>query len=346
MSTMNLKVMIPFAVIGLALAVRTATAGKEPAPLAPVALPRSPFAATVAGAGLVEARSENVNVGAPVAGIVSAVLVGVGDQVAAGTPLFVLDQRAERAALEVREAELLAAERKLEHLRLCPRPESIAPLEARVREAEAHKEDLGVQLARWEELAKRSTVSEHEVSLKRYAALGAEKELERARAELAEAQAGTWEPELLVAAAAIEVAKAEVLRAEVALELLVVRAPVDARILRVNVRAGERIQPETGAVLLGDTGELHVRVSIDEADVPRFQPGAAGVASVKGLSGATFALRFVRTEPYIVPKRSLTGLSDERVDTRVLEVVYAIEGATPTQVYVGQQVDAFIESTR
>ncbi|MDR4472557.1 MAG: hypothetical protein MRJ92_07865 [Nitrospira sp.] len=53
-------------------------------------------------------------------------------------------------------------------------------------------------------------------------------------------------------------------------------------------------------------------------------------------------LTFVRIEPYIVPKKSLTGENTERVDTRVLQVIYRFErSAFP--VYTGQQVDVFID---
>ena len=48
----------------------------------------------------------------------------------------------------------------------------------------------------------------------------------------------------------------------------------------------------------------------------------------------------MRVEPYVVPKRSLTGESTERVDTRVLQVLYAIETAG-RRLYVGQQLDVF-----
>jgi len=54
-------------------------------------------------------------------------------------------------------------------------------------------------------------------------------------------------------------------------------------------------------------------------------------------------LRFVRVEPFVVPKKSLTGESTERVDTRVLQVIYAIEPGS-ANVYVGQQLDAFIQA--
>jgi HlyD family secretion protein len=66
------------------------------------------------------------------------------------------------------------------------------------------------------------------------------------------------------------------------------------------------------------------------------------VAYLKGSSRRTIPLAFVRIEPYIVPKKSLTGDNTERVDTRVLQIIYHF--APPAfPVYAGQQVDVFIE---
>lgn len=54
-------------------------------------------------------------------------------------------------------------------------------------------------------------------------------------------------------------------------------------------------------------------------------------------------LRFEYVEPYVIPKKSLTGGSTERVDTRVLQVVYSFpSGAIPA--YIGQQVDVFVDA--
>ncbi len=50
---------------------------------------------------------------------------------------------------------------------------------------------------------------------------------------------------------------------------------------------------------------------------------------------------FVRAEPLIVPKRSLTNSTAERVDVRVLQLIYALPG-NPNSFFVGQQVDAFV----
>jgi hypothetical protein len=55
-------------------------------------------------------------------------------------------------------------------------------------------------------------------------------------------------------------------------------------------------------------------------------------------------LTFCRVEPYVIPKKSLTGDSTERVDTRVLQVLYTFDpGEKP--IYLGQQMDVFIETS-
>jgi hypothetical protein len=53
-------------------------------------------------------------------------------------------------------------------------------------------------------------------------------------------------------------------------------------------------------------------------------------------------LRFVRVEPYVIPKRNLTGDSTERVDTRVLQVIFSLDPGA--RVYAGQQLDVFVDA--
>jgi hypothetical protein len=60
------------------------------------------------------------------------------------------------------------------------------------------------------------------------------------------------------------------------------------------------------------------------------------------MAGTKIPLTFVRIEPYVVPKKSLTGENTERVDTRVLQIIYRFD-RPPFPVYAGQQVDVFIE---
>jgi hypothetical protein len=85
----------------------------------------------------------------------------------------------------------------------------------------------------------------------------------------------------------------------------------------------------------------HVRVDVDEHDIARFPVGAPARAFLRGAAQKELKLSFVRVERYVTPKKSLTGANTERVDTRVLQAIYAIEPSEHV-VYVGQQLDVFI----
>jgi multidrug resistance efflux pump len=129
------------------------------------------------------------------------------------------------------------------------------------------------------------------------------------------------------------------------IERSLVRAPVDGELLQVNVRPGEYVGTPAGKdlIVIGDMRQPRIRVDIDESDIPRFAAGTPAQAVVRGEPQRKIELRYVRVEPYVVPKRSLTGANTERVDTRVLQVLYDIVGGTDS-LFVGQQVDVFLQA--
>ena len=135
-------------------------------------------------------------------------------------------------------------------------------------------------------------------------------------------------------------------RINLLIERLTIRAPRVGTIIQVNVRAGEyaATSPKTPAMILGETDRLQVRADIDEQNATRIRAGQAAFAYLKGDPTITFPLEFVRIEPYVIPKVSLTGSSTERVDTRVLQIIYSLTRPTDPPLYVGQQVDVFIEA--
>jgi hypothetical protein len=96
-------------------------------------------------------------------------------------------------------------------------------------------------------------------------------------------------------------------------------------------------------LVLGDIDEIQVRADVDEQVAPRVRTGARAAGYLKGDTSRPIAMEFVRIEPYVVPKRSLTGASTERVDTRVLQVIYRFPKTADRTVYVGQQLDLYIE---
>lgn len=342
------KFLMPVLAVGLfAFAVlHVVKAQQAPPPAqAPIQPPQAPFARTVAGVGLVEARTENISVGTGLPGVVTKVFVVPHQEVTAGDPLFQVDERPLRAELKVREAAVAAAEVQLARLGQLPRPEEVPPSTARVKEAEANLVDLEDLYRRGQMLAGKGAFADEELNRRRQAASMARQQLARVKAEHDLLMAGAWAADKAVAEAALAQARAQLEQTRTELERLTVRALVDGEVLQVNVRPGEFVgaPPGQALVVLGNLNQLHLRVDIDEHDIPRFRPGAAAKAAVRGEPGKDYLLTFVRVEPYVVPKKSLTGDNTERVDTRVLRVVYAI-AAPPGSLYVGQQMDVFIDA--
>jgi HlyD family secretion protein len=146
--------------------------------------------------------------------------------------------------------------------------------------------------------------------------------------------------------AALASAEAQVAQIKTEIERRTVRARLPGRILQMKTRLGEYAQSgsiSTPLMLLGNDDRLHIRVDVDENDAWRFQPCAAAIASVRGNPELKTSVKFEHTDPDVVPKVSLTSdSSTQRVDTRVLQVIYSFErGSLP--VYVGQQMDVFID---
>jgi HlyD family secretion protein len=343
---------LPIVAIGLiAFAIRYMADAKQRLPVVPppVQPAANPFENSVAGAGMVEPETENISIGTPLPGIVFQVCVQVGQHVNAGDPLFKIDDRDKKAELAVRQAMLADAQAALERLESMPRPEEIPAAEAKVRETKADWENWAQQTARREKLLPQHATSEEEFLGRKMAAEQAQERYNKAVADFNLLKAGAWEPEKQVARSAVAREKAQVQQAQTEVERLTVRALVDGDVLQVNVRPGEYVGAYMGTgpalIVLGATHQLHVRVDIDEYDIPRFVPDAPARAVLKGQSKDFFPLRFVRIEPYVIPKKSLTGDNTERVDTRVLQVIYAVNGPTNNKLFDGQQVDVFIDTS-
>ena len=301
----------------------------------------------IAGAGLIEAKRENIPIGTLVAGVVTEVYVKRGDMVKKGNPLFRLDDRDLKAQLLVAEANLAAAKAQYDRLKAAPQQGDIPTSEAAVEEARAHYvrhrgglPPVGDALRA--ERRSRPGSRPRPVRLSRQQGHPGRMEADLKRLKL------TWEKDKAVYAAAAEQARSQVESTQINIERLVVRAQVDGEVLQVHVRPGQYagLVWNEPLIVLGDIHELHVRVDIDEQDLPYFAPGSRAVATLKGRPQVRFPLTYFDTEPYVIPKQSLTGSNTERVDTRVLQVLYALPAKTPIPLYIGQQMDVYFEAVK
>lgn len=274
----------------------------------PVPAASKPYPQSVSATGILESLSENVAIGVPVPGLVTEVKVKVNETVKTGDVLFLLDDR-DLAAQE------LTAQAK------------ITSAEARIGVSQAQLAKQEAQLERLNSVTDPRAISRDDLENRKQDIVVAKAQLAAAHADLS--------------AAKMERESIAILK-----ERLSIRAPRDGTVIQVNIRPGEYAStaPKNPAMVIGEINRLQVRADVDEQNATRIRPGQKGHASLKGDPSVTFPLEFMRVEPYVIPKASLTGASTERVDTRVLQVIFSLERPANTPVYVGQQVDVFIEA--
>lgn len=303
------KVIIPLlAIIGAAFGLFMVFHTQKEIPTPKVLFPpaQSPFPNAIASVGIIEASSENIVVGTPFDEIVKQICVIEGDYVNEGDILFVLDLRNFEAQLDVAKAQVKAAEVNLAN--------------------------AAVQFSFYTRLRDKRAVSEQMYEQARYNCLEAE--------------------------ANLEVALANVRIVEANIDRSIIRAPVSGEILQVNFHVGEialvlppafdppaiwQSAQNGNYILMGTVSPLQVRTDIDEADAWKYEKGSRATAFVRGNRNISFPLTFCRVEPYMIVKPFFTGAVIERIDTRVLQIIYQFDkGNLP--VYPGQLLDVFIES--
>jgi RND family efflux transporter MFP subunit len=294
-----------FAIIGacIALLIVFWSQKKPPVPPVPFLASKSPYKHAIYGSGIIEASTENIAIGTPFILPITKIFVVEGDMVKEGDPLLQLDTRA------------LLAQRET----------GISQLNAAI----VNYQNYRVQFSFYERLTDKRAVSEQAYEAAYYAMREAEEQ--------------------------VKVAQASLNQTEVDIERATIRAPVNGQILQVNAHIGEvyptnsynYTQPyvnlESALIFMGTVAPLQMRIDIDEEDSWRFQEKANATAFVRGNAKIHFPMEFVRVEPYIIPKTSFTGETIERLDTRVLQVLYRFE-KEDLPIYPGQLLDVYIEA--
>lgn len=335
---------------GLGLAVWAAsTAVEDPPVLIPEREPSvNPFRSGVAALGKVEPCTREQPIGAPQPGLVTDVLVEVGDVVKVGQPLFELDARPLRADLVRARADLEIDRAIVQRWHAQPRAEDIPPLEAEVSRARAELNDQLEQLELIQDARKKGAATIRDVSARQYEVDRARAGLARAQADLDRMKAGGWRPDLDVAEANLARSAAEVEALNLLLERMTVRAPRDGVVLRRQIEPGEyaAADPARPALIIGDLSELNIRAEVDEEDIALVTPTARAIARLRGAVVEEFPITLIRVEPYARPKVDITGSNIERIDTRVIDVLFHVDQPPRTPIYPGQAVDVFIETAR
>lgn len=358
---MKNKILIALSVAGIIAGLTAAYLfGITKPPLSPVFEPFSdPYSSGIYAEGIVESdqpSGENINVYPEVPGTVKQILVAEGQVVRKGDPLVLIDDSIQRATTEQQESAAEAAHAMLEELKAEPRKETLEVNVAQVASAEAALKTAQDTLRKTQaahEMDSRA-VSKDALDSAINAEAVAQANLEVARKQRDLTKAGAWEFDIQNQEKQYAALQKSYLAGTALLSKYTLRAPSDGVVLSIATMAGAYVSPQgsyetysqgmTPVLVLGaPQTNLQVRCYIDEILVPRLPAPSKMKAqmSIRG-SDVKVPLDFVRVQPYVSPKIQLSDQRQERVDVRVLPIIFKVEKPKSVNLYPGELVDVYV----
>ncbi len=329
-------------------------------PLPPVFDPApNPYARGIYANGIVESyqsNGENTNIYPDVAGAIVRVFVTEGQPVTQGAPLVQIDDSVQRAIVDQQRSQAEAAQALLGELRAQPRKENLEVARAQVELAQATFKSAQDQLDKEQ---RSYALAPESVSKDAYDnAVNAQK-VAKANVELVTRQyeltkAGAWEFDVRNQAKQAEAMSKAYAASSALLAKFAVKAPTDGVVLSISATAGSYVSPQGvydtytqgfGPVIVMGTANatLAVRCYVDEILIPRL-PAADKLVAQMFIRGTDtrIPLEFVRVQPYVSPKIQLSNQRQERVDLRVLPVIFRFQPPPGVQVFPGELVDVYL----
>jgi HlyD family secretion protein len=329
-------------------------------PLPPAfAPPTNPYPSGIYAEGIVESdqpSGENINIYPEVAGTVKTIFVAEGQEVRKGAPLLLIDDSIQRATVEQQHSQWQAALTLLDELRAQPRKENLDVAKSQVDAAQASlkttQDELLKQQAAYDLNPK--SISKDALDGAANAAAVARANLEVAQKQYDLTKAGAWVYDITNQEKQANALEKAYLSSSALLAKYTLLAPRDGVVMAVNVTPGSFVsslgaydQYTQGATpvlaLGGPPAWLNVRCYVDEILVARIPPPASIKAqmSVRG-SNVKIAMQYVRVQPFVSPKIELADQKAERVDVRVLPVIFKVKKPVGTNLYPGELVDVYI----
>ena len=220
------------------------------------------------------AEADFVAVGPTQQGLLTALSVQRGDEVASGAPLFAQDEIADRAARDQAAQMLTQAEKQLANLQAGGKTTEITLAEANLADDQATLVRTAADLGRGEDLLHSGVVTKQSVDLLVADHLSAQAKVEAMQAALVQIRAPLGrDQEIKEQQAAVAAAHAALEMARWKLEQRRVTAPAGGRIADVLARPGETIAAGAPVVSLLPPGNIFVRFFVPETDFSKLHLG-------------------------------------------------------------------------
>ena len=358
---MRNKILFLASAAGLLLAIASAYIfGQQPKAQPPLFNPAAnPYANGVYTQGMIEseqAQGENVNIYPEVTGPITQVLVSEGQMVHRGDVLVTIDETVQRATAEQLRAQADAALAMLNELKAEPRAETLQVSVAQVDNARAAlkmAEDTLAKQQRSYDVDPRS-VSLDTLDNDKNAQKVAATNLKVVERQYELTKAGAWIYEIQNQQRQYTALLKSYEASAALLAKYTIRAPSDGVVLAMQTGVGSYVSPQ-GAydtytqgydpliVMASPQQHLQVRAYVDEILVHRLpDPGKMKAELYVRGTDTHLPLTFVRIQPIISPKIELSNERQERVDVRVLPVIFRFENPKDSHLYPGQLVDVYV----
>jgi len=326
----------------------------------PVFNPASnPYGSGIYAEGIVESvqsSGQNINVYPEVAGTVKEIFVREGQTVTEGTPLLQIDPSIQSATAEQQKSQAEAAQAMLEELKAEPRKETLDVSIAQVQAAQASlktaKDALDKQQAAY--AIDPGSISKDALDSAINAEVVAQTNLAVARRQYDLTKAGAWIYDINNQEKQYIALQKAYAASSALLGKYTLRASQDGTVLSINSVVGAYISPQGAydsytqgsdpVLVLGNRDpHLNVRCYVDEILVTRLPPPAKIKAqmTIRG-TDIHIPLTFDRIQPLVSPKIELSNQRQERVDVRVLPVIFRLEKPANVSLYPGELVDIYI----
>jgi HlyD family secretion protein len=358
---MRNKLIFAVSGVGLLLALVSAIIfSRQPSAQPPLFNPAAnPFGKGIYCDGVIEsdqAQGENINIYPEVAGPVTQIAVAEGQAVHKGDILATVDDSVQRAVAEQQQAQAQGALAALNELKAQPRPEALAVAAAQVQNGAATLKNAADQLAKLQHAYDMDpqSISQDAFDNARNAERIAATNFQVVERQYALIKAGAWTFDIQSEERTYAALSKSYQSAEALLGKYTIRAPSDGIVLAIHSGVGSYVSPQGsydsytqgfGPLLVMGMPQAHlqVRAYIDEILIHELpEPGAIrGEMYIRG-TNQHVPLTFVRIQPLISPKIELSDQRQERVDLRVLPVIFRLEKPKDLVLYPGQLVNVYV----
>jgi HlyD family secretion protein len=319
----------------------------------------NPYQDGIYAEGIVESMQtsgENINMYPEVPGTVKQIFVREGQLVKKGTPLVLIDDSIQRATAEQQLSQAQAAHAMLDELKAEPRKETLDVTVAQMNAAEASLKTATDELEKQNAAYKidPGSISKDALDSAINAKAVAERNLDVARRQYDLSKAGAWVYDIANQQKQYDALMKAYASSSALLAKYTLLAPQDGVVLSVNTVAGAYVssqgaydtytQGSNPIISLSNSGSrLNVRCYVDEILVSHLPPSSQIKARMT-IRGTTteIPLTFDRIQPFVTPKIELSDQRQERVDVRVLPIIFQLDRPEDVNLYPGELVDVYI----